>query len=110
MSAPSAAPVTTAGQQTANQGPPDAQTQANLRQLRAQSNASYLANTFRKVANCPPTNGGVQQAYTAGTALYYNFPTASGAFATDILITLNVNFTPATGTAATYAINAASVF
>lgn len=110
MSAPSAGVVTTAGQQNANQGPPDAQTQANLRTMRAQSNAAYLANTFKKVATCPPTNGGVSQAYTAGSALYYNFPTASGAFATDILITLNVNFTPATGTGATYAVTAASVF
>jgi hypothetical protein len=83
------------------------QARSALSQMRTANNAAYLMSTYRKIATCFPTNGGIQQPYTQGASLYYNFPTASGAFCTDLLVTMNVNFTPATGTGATYGYTAA---
>lgn len=83
----------------------DAQTAASqaaaLQQYKAQSNASYLALCAEKIATCFPASGGITANYTPGQTLIFNFPTASGGFAKDLLITLNINLTPAVGTGAT---------
>lgn len=92
----------------------DAQTAASqaaaLQQYKAQSNASYLALCAEKIATCFPASGGITANYTPGQTLIFNFPTASGGFAKDLLITLNINLTPAVGTGATYAWNAANIY
>lgn len=75
--------------------------------VRAQ-NAAYLSQAIRKIAVCPPVAGGVTQPYAVGQSLLFNFPTAAGAFAKELIITLNLTVTPATGTSATYALCAAA--
>lgn len=76
--------------------------------IRRSSNAAYLANCVEKVAICPPAGGGINQAYAQGTTLTYNFPTAAGGYATDLLITMTMIITLAAGTAATYGNTAGS--
>lgn len=87
-----------------------AQQQAALQAYKAQSNASYLALCAEKIATCFPASGGVTANYATGQTLIYNFPTASGGFAKDLLITVNLNITPATGTGAAYSYTAAGFY
>lgn len=84
---------------------PAAQAQAmqDYSGYQTQMNAVYLANSVEKIGTCYPASGGITQNYAVGQTLVYNFPTASGAFAKDLLITMSLNFTPATGTSAVYA-------
>jgi hypothetical protein len=90
-----------------NNLPPDqaAQQQAQLVAYKRGQNAAYLAQAVRKIAVAPPVSGGTTQAWAAGASLLYNFPTAAGAFAAELLITANLTVTPATGTSATYFTN-----
>jgi hypothetical protein len=81
---------------------------AQLANFKRSANAQYLQQCIRKIAVCPPVAGGVTQPYGVSSSLLYNFPTAAGAFASELVITLNLTVTPATGTAATYALNAAA--
>jgi hypothetical protein len=71
-----------------------------------QANAAYLANCVDHVATCPPAGGGITLPYTAGATLTYNMPTAAGGYAKELLFTLNLTVTPASGTSATYALTA----
>lgn len=87
-----------------------AQVQAQLVDYKTKSNARYLAQCVEKIAFCPPVAGGITQPYAAGSSLLFNFPTASGAFAYDLIVTLALTVTPATGTSATYALNAAGIW
>lgn len=87
-----------------------AQQQTALQAYKAQSNASYLALCAEKIGTCFPASGGITQNYVPGQTLIYNFPTASGAFAKDLLITANINLTPAAGTAMAYAYTASGFY
>lgn len=87
-----------------------AQQQSALQAYKAQSNASYLALCVEKIGTCFPASGGITANYVPGTTLIFNFPTASGGFAKDLLITCNINLTPATGTAMAYAYTAAGFY
>lgn len=83
---------------------------ANMATAQAQANMSYLTQTVEKIATCYPAAGGITAAYTQGASLYFNFPTAAGAFVKALLVTLNLNFTPATGTGATYGYTAGAPY
>ena len=75
-----------------------------------QANTQYLQQSIDKYAVCPPTGGGVTAAYAAGTTLNFNFPTAGGAFLRELEFIVAINFTPATGTAATYGYTPAGAY
>ncbi len=71
-------------------------------------NRKFMRNAIERTAYCPVTGGsGVTAAYAAGTTLYFDLPTVPG-FAKALLITYSLTVTPATGTAATYALNKAA--
>jgi hypothetical protein len=86
----------------------DSGQQAALASARAVMNHNYMMRALRKVAICPPTAGGVTMNYVLGQQLVYNFPTATGGFAKELLFTLNTVLNFATGTGALYAANAAA--
>lgn len=70
-------------------------------------NKTYLERSLDKYAICPPNGGGTAAVYAAGTTLNYDFPTAGGAYLREIEISVDIKFTPATGTSAVYAWSAA---
>jgi hypothetical protein len=74
------------------------------------ANLRYMRRALRKVAICPPTAGGISMNYVVAQQLVFNFPTATGAFAKEILLTLNLSLTFAAGTSAAYAANAAAPY
>lgn len=76
---------------------------AQYKQAINQANTQYLQQSIDKYAVCPPTGGGTTAVFAPGTTLNFNFPTAGGAFLRELEFVLNVTFTPATGTSATYA-------
>lgn len=77
-------------------------------QGRDAANLAYMRRSLRKITTCPPTSGGTSMNYVAGQQLVFNFPTATGAFAKELLITLNLTLNFAAGTSAMYAANAAA--
>ncbi|MBF6613883.1 MAG: hypothetical protein IVW55_12215 [Chloroflexi bacterium] len=79
--------------------------QAAYQQYVAGQNAQYMALAIKRLAPMIPAGGGVNAAYSAGTALTYEFPTAGGAWAEAIVVTCNLTVTCAAGTGATYAVN-----
>lgn len=96
-------------------GQPDggANAKAQLSQYKMavnQANLEYLQKSIDKYAVCPPTGGGNTATYAAGTTLNFNFPTAGGAFLRELEFVVNINFTPATGTGATYGYTPAGAY
>src|SRR6185437_14917230 len=78
-------------------------------QAKTQNNLKYLLASIKKEAVCPPAAGaGINQTYVAGQTLLYDVPTADGAFLEEIKVECNLTVNPATGTGATYALNAAA--
>lgn len=73
------------------------------------ANAQFMAMAIRKTAQMVPQGGGVTAPYSAGTAITWNFPTAGGAYAKDIIVTCNLTVTCAAGTGGAYAANANAV-
>lgn len=73
------------------------------------ANAQFMALAIRKVAQMVPQGGGVTAQYIAGQANTWNFPTAGGAYAKDIIVTCNLTVTTTAGTGAGYTLNAAGV-
>jgi len=72
------------------------------------ANRKFMRNSVERVAYMPVTGGsGVSATYSAGTTLYFDFPTVPG-FAKGILITYSITVNPAAGSSATYAVNAAA--
>lgn len=88
----------------------DAGQQAAVSSARQLMNHHYMVRALRKIAVCPPTAGGITQNYVFGQQLVYNMPVATGGFAKELLITLNVNLAFAAGTGATYALNASAPY
>lgn len=72
-----------------------------VKQINA-GNTQYLQQSIKKWAVCPPTGGGTSATYASGTTLNFNFPTAGGAFLSEIVIAVDIKFTPASGSSATY--------
>ena len=96
-------------------GQPDggANAKAQLSQYKMavnQANLEYLQKSIDKYAVCPPTGGGNTAAYTAGTTLNFNFPTAGGAFLRELEFVVSIAFTPATGSSATYGYTPAGAY
>lgn len=82
--------------------------QSEVQQAIISSNRRFMRNSLEKVAYCPVTGGsGTTASFSAGTTLYFDFPTVPG-FAKSLLITYNLTVTPASGAAATYALNPAA--
>lgn len=82
--------------------------QAEMQSAIITSNRKFMRSSLERTAYCPVTGGsGVSAAYTAGQTLYFDFPSVPG-FAKALLITYNISVTPAAGTGATYAVNAAA--
>ncbi len=75
-----------------------AQAQAQLASYRQQMNALYLTKSVRKRAIAPYNGGGTTSTYAAGTTLTHNFPTASGAYALELVIEVDIKFTPTAST------------
>lgn len=72
-------------------------------QLIIDANRKFMRNSIERTAYCPVTGGsGVTAAYSAGTTLYFDFPTVPG-YAKSLLITYSLTVTPATGSSAVYA-------
>jgi len=81
--------------------------QENQRNL-VTANRRFMRNAIEHDAYMPVTGGsGSTAAYTAGSTLYFDFPKVPG-YATAILISYTLSVTPASGTSATYALNAAA--
>lgn len=74
-----------------------------------QANAQFMALAIRKVAAMTPQGGGVTANFSPGQAITWNFPTAGGAYAKDLIVTCNLTVACAAGTGATYAVNAGGV-
>ena len=72
--------------------------QQQLAAYTQQQNAIYLMKSVRKRAVCPPNGGGITSNYGAGLLLTYNFPTASGAYAKELVIEVDIKFTPTAST------------
>ena len=83
--------------------------QAQLLDYKRRANFRYMVESIDKVTRCIPTSGGTNAAYSAGQTLIFDIPTASGAFAKELIFTLNLTATFAAGTGATYALNAAGI-
>jgi hypothetical protein len=74
------------------------------------ANRQFMRSSVERIAYMPVTGGsGVTATYSSGTTLYFDFPTVPG-FAKGILITYSITVNPATGSSATYAVNAAAPF
>lgn len=89
---------------------PNAQAQAasNARIARLVGNRQYMRESVEHVGLCQPlvnVNGNAAN-WTSGTDLIFNLPTANGGFLKGILLTFAITVNPATGTGATYALNA----
>jgi len=94
---------------------PDPKSRAAAQQqytdMRADLNRQYMEGTLPKWAICPPSgSAGTFNTYATGTTLYWNLPTASGAFCTDLLFEVNVSLAFAAGASAVYAANAAAPY
>lgn len=91
--------------------PPEEQdsAKADYRSYIDHANAQFMSLAIRKTAAMVPQGGGVVAQYVPGQANTWNFPTAGGAYAKDIIVTCALTVTCAAGTAATYAVNAAGV-
>ncbi len=72
--------------------------------------AGFMANAQRKRAMCPPAGGGTSSTYATGSSLTFNLPVVKNGLATDVELTVDIKFTPATGTSATYAWSAAGAY
>ncbi|HEX9114635.1 MAG TPA: hypothetical protein VGA61_01090 [Anaerolineae bacterium] len=83
--------------------------QAQLLDYKRRANFRYMTETIDKVTRCTPVGGGTSASYSAGQTLIFNIPTASGAFAKELIFTLNLTATFAAGTGATYVLNAAGI-
>ncbi len=82
--------------------------QQEIQQQIISMNRKFMRQCVERTAYCPVTGGsGTTAAYSAGNTLYFDFPTVPG-FAKSILVTYNLTVTPAAGTNATYAVNAAA--
>jgi hypothetical protein len=74
------------------------------------ANRQFMRNSIEKIAYCPVTGGsGTTATYSSGTTLYFDLPTVPG-FAKGLLITYSITVNPASGTSATYAVNAAAPY
>src|SRR5690348_4460991 len=87
--------------------PPDLRSgeEETFKQYVSSANAQFMALATRKTAVMIPVGGGTTQAYSAGAALTWDFPTAGGAWARAIVFTCVLTVTNATGTGAAYALN-----
>ncbi len=75
---------------------------ANYHRQMVSSNTTYLRKSYEKYAICPPNGGGVSATYASGTSLVFNLPSAGGAYLKELIVEVDIKFTPATGTSATY--------
>ncbi len=75
---------------------------ANYQQQIRTSNSTYLRKAYDKYAVCPPNGGGISATYAPGTSLVFNLPSAGGAYLRELIFEVDIKFTPATGTSATY--------
>lgn len=90
--------------------PPQSQAQL-LRDVRVMGNRKFMRNSIEKYAYCPVSGGsGIQATYAQGTTLVFDLPVVGSGYAKGLLVTYNLTVTLATGTAATYANNAAVPF
>lgn len=74
------------------------------------ANRNFMRQSIERTAYCPVTGGsGTTANYSAGTTLYFDFPTVAG-FAKALIIHYNLTVTPASGSSATYALTQAGKF
>jgi hypothetical protein len=80
---------------------------AQVAQMRQHQNWQYLNTCVPQHAVCVPASGsGLTQTYVAGSTLIYDVPTGNGSFLDGFLFECALTVNPATGTGATYALNA----
>lgn len=87
-----------------------AQTAAQIEDNRRSANAAYLSNACELRALCPPAGGGITQAFASGSTLIYNLPTVAGAYARELIFTMNLTVNCAAGTGATYGLTAGNIY
>lgn len=73
-------------------------------------NMTYLKRSIDRYALMAPNGSGTTATYAPGTSLNFNFPSAGGAYLREIEVSVDIKFTPATGTSATYAWSAAGAY
>jgi hypothetical protein len=89
--------------------PPDqaAQGRSAFDASRMSMNREYMRRTLRHLAIAPQASGGAQtQTFVAGQTLTYIVPSSNNSFLECLRFRVNIALTPATGTAATYQLNA----
>lgn len=89
--------------------PPDqaSATRAAWDASRISMNREYMRRTIRHLAIAPQASGGaLTQPFVVGNLLSYLVPTANNAFLEALRFRMALTVTPATGTAATYQLNA----
>lgn len=75
------------------------------------NNRAFLRKAIERQAYCPVAGGsGNTAVYSSGTTLVFDLPVMGGGYAKGLLVRYNINYTPATGTAAAYSFNAAAPF
>jgi hypothetical protein len=85
--------------------------QQAMQQALVRSNRNFMRKSVEKIAACQLASGsGTSATFSPGTTLTFNMPTIGSAYVKALLITYNISITPATGTAAAYAANAAAPF
>ena len=73
-------------------------------------NRQFMRMSCEKDAACPVTGGsGTSAAYSTGQTLFFDMPYVPG-YAKGVLISYNLTVTPASGTSAAYALNAAAPY
>lgn len=82
---------------------------ASAAQMIIKANRAFMRKALERVAPCEVASGsGITANYAPGSTLTFKFPTVGSAFAKALLITYSISITPATGTGAAYAANAAA--
>lgn len=86
------------------------QQQAAIQAVRA-ANTNFMRNSIKKVAYCPVSGGsGTTASYSPGVTLTFDLPVIGSGYAKGLLINYNLSVTPATGTGATYSVNAGAPY
>ena len=82
---------------------------ASAAQMIIKANRAFMRKALERVAACDVASGsGITANYASGQTLTFKFPAVGSAFAKALLISYNISITPATGTGAAYAANAAA--
>jgi len=85
--------------------------QAEIANSRSRSNRNFMRQSIEKIAYCPVSGGsGTTASYSNGTTLVFDLPVVGSGYVKALLITYTLTVTPASGSSAVYAVNAAAPY